>query len=34
MLIGSHGRGEGVMLVTNDVREIRRISGLRVDNWV
>jgi tRNA(fMet)-specific endonuclease VapC len=34
MLIGAHARSEGLTLVTNNVREFQRISGLRVDNWV
>jgi tRNA(fMet)-specific endonuclease VapC len=34
MLIGAHARSEGLMLVTNNVREFARIPGLRVDNWV
>ena len=34
MLIGAHARSEGLVLVTNNVREFLRISGLRVDNWV
>jgi tRNA(fMet)-specific endonuclease VapC len=32
MLIGARGRSEGLMLVTNNVREFQRIPGLRVDN--
>ena len=34
MLIGAHARSEGLMLVTNNVREFQRIPGLRIDNWV
>jgi tRNA(fMet)-specific endonuclease VapC len=34
MLIGAHARSEGLMLVTNNVREFQRIPGLLVDNWV
>jgi tRNA(fMet)-specific endonuclease VapC len=34
VLIGAHARSEGLVLVTNNVREFRRIPGLRVDNWV
>ena len=33
MLIGAHARAEGLTLVTNNAREFRRISGLRVENW-
>jgi len=34
MLIAAHARSEGLMLVTNNVREFQRMPGLRVDNWV
>ena len=34
MLIGAHARSEGMVLVTNNVREFQRMPGLRVDNWV
>ena len=34
MLIGGHARSEGLMLVTNNVREFQRIPGLLVVNWV
>jgi len=34
MLIAAHARSEGLMLVTNNVREFKRMPGLRVDNWV
>jgi tRNA(fMet)-specific endonuclease VapC len=34
MLIGAHARSEGLMLVTNNVREFQRIPGLQVVNWV
>lgn len=33
MLIGAHARAEGLTLVTNNVREFRRMPGLRVENW-
>jgi len=26
--------GEGLTLVTNNVREFQRMPGLRIDNWV
>ena len=32
MLIGVHRPSVDLMLVTNNVREIRRIPGLRIDN--
>jgi len=34
MLIGAHARSEGLMLVTNNVREFQSIPGLLVVNWV
>jgi tRNA(fMet)-specific endonuclease VapC len=34
MLTGAHARSEGLMLVTNNVREFQRIPGLLVVNWV
>jgi tRNA(fMet)-specific endonuclease VapC len=34
MLIGAHARSAGLTVVTNDLREFERISGLRVENWV
>ena len=34
MLIGGHARSEGLVLVTNNVREFARMPGLRVENWV
>jgi tRNA(fMet)-specific endonuclease VapC len=34
MLIAAHARSEGLMLVTNNVREFQRMPGLRFDNWV
>jgi tRNA(fMet)-specific endonuclease VapC len=33
MLIGAHARSEGLILVTDNAREFRRIPGLRVENW-
>jgi tRNA(fMet)-specific endonuclease VapC len=33
MLIGAHARSEGLVLVTNNVREFGRIPGLQVENW-
>lgn len=33
MLIGAHARAEGLIVVTNNAREFRRIPGLRVENW-
>jgi tRNA(fMet)-specific endonuclease VapC len=34
MLIGAHARSEGLMLVSNNVREFQRMPGLLVVNWV
>ncbi|HSK40465.1 MAG TPA: tRNA(fMet)-specific endonuclease VapC [Arenibaculum sp.] len=34
MMIGGHARSEGLVLVTNNLREFERIAGLRVENWV
>lgn len=33
-LISAHARAEGLTLVTNNVREFRRVPGLNVENWV
>ena len=33
MLIGAHARSIPVTLVTNNVKEFKRIPGLRVENW-
>jgi len=33
MLIASHAKSLDVILVTNNVREFERISGLRTENW-
>ena len=34
MLIGAHARSEGMIIVTNNMREFERIPGLRTENWV
>ncbi len=34
MLIGAHARSEGLIVVTNNLREFARMPGLRVENWV
>lgn len=34
MLIGGHARSEGLIVVSNNVREFRRMPGLSVENWV
>ncbi len=33
MLIASHAKSLGVILVTNNMREFQRIAGLRIENW-
>lgn len=32
--IAGHARGEGLILVTNNLREFERVSALRLENWV
>ncbi len=32
--IGAHAKVAGLILVTNNVKEFRRIAGLRLENWV
>ena len=32
--IAGHARGEGLTLVTNNLREFERIEALRLENWV
>jgi tRNA(fMet)-specific endonuclease VapC len=34
MLIAAHARAEGLVIITNNTREFRRIPGLRVENWL
>jgi len=33
MMIGGHARSEGLIVVTNNVREFRRLPGLQLENW-
>lgn len=33
MLIAGHARSEGLILVTNNTREFRRVEGLMVEDW-
>ena len=33
MLIAAHARAEGMVLVTNNVREFERVPKLKVENW-
>jgi tRNA(fMet)-specific endonuclease VapC len=32
--IAGHARSEGLVLVTNNMREFERVHGLRVENWL
>ena len=32
--LAAHARGEGLILVTNNMREFERMAGLRVENWL
>jgi tRNA(fMet)-specific endonuclease VapC len=34
LLIAAHARAEGLTLVTNNVREFKRVPGLKVENWL
>jgi tRNA(fMet)-specific endonuclease VapC len=34
MQIGGHARSEGLIVVTNHIREFNRMPGIRVENWV
>jgi len=34
MMIAGHARARGLILVTNNQKEFKRVPGLRVDNWV
>ncbi len=34
MLIAGHARSEGMILVTNNVREFARVPNLELENWV
>ena len=33
MLIAGHARAEGLVLVTNNVRDFERVPGLELENW-
>lgn len=33
LLIGAHARSLDLTLVTNNVREFKRIAGLRIEDW-
>ena len=32
--ISAHARSEGLVLVTNNLREFERVAGLRIENWL
>lgn len=34
MQIGAHARSEGLIVVTNNMREFVRMPGVRVENWL
>jgi tRNA(fMet)-specific endonuclease VapC len=34
MQIGGHARSEGLIVVTNNMREFERMPGVRAENWV
>jgi tRNA(fMet)-specific endonuclease VapC len=34
MQIGGHARSEGLIVVTNNLREFSRMPGVRTENWV
>jgi tRNA(fMet)-specific endonuclease VapC len=34
MQIGGHARSEGLIVVTNNMREFDRMPGVRAENWV
>jgi tRNA(fMet)-specific endonuclease VapC len=33
MQIGGHARSEGLIIVTNNMREFKRMPGVRAENW-
>jgi tRNA(fMet)-specific endonuclease VapC len=34
MLIAAHAKSKGLVLVTNNIREFKRIGDLKLENWV
>jgi tRNA(fMet)-specific endonuclease VapC len=34
MQIGGHARSEGLIVVTNNIREFARMPGIRAENWI
>jgi tRNA(fMet)-specific endonuclease VapC len=33
-MIAGHARSQGLIIVTNNLREFKKVSGLRVEDWV
>ena len=33
-MIAGHARASGLVLVTNNLREFKRVAGIRIENWV
>jgi tRNA(fMet)-specific endonuclease VapC len=33
LLIAAHARCLGLTLVTNNIREFKRVPGLKIENW-
>lgn len=34
VMIAGHARSEGLILVSNNLKEFERVDGLRVENWI
>ena len=34
MLIGAHAKSLNLILVTNNIREFKRVKGLKIENWI
>lgn len=34
MMIAGHARSAGLILITNNLREFKKVKGLRLENWV
>ena len=34
LMIAGHARSLGLILVTKNLREFKRVAGLRVENWI
>lgn len=33
-MLAAHARSLGLILITNNIREFKRVEGLRIENWV